>query len=74
MLDKTVKRAKKDDDLPTLRLAMTILKEESDKISNEYKEKQKNQAKHEENQLKLKAMAIKDAIKFQKLHRTDATV
>lgn len=74
LLDKTVKRAKKDDDLPTLRLAMTILKEESDKISNEYKEKQKNQAKHEENQLKLKAMAIKDAIKFQKLHRTDATV
>lgn len=74
LLDKTVKRAKKDDDLPTLRLAMTILKEESDKISNEYKERQKNQAKHEENQLKLKAMAIKDAIKFQKLHRTDATV
>lgn len=74
LMKKTIKRAKSEDDLPTLRLAMTILKEESDKISNEYKEKQKNQAKHEENQLKLKAMAIKDAIKFQKSNRTDATV
>ena len=42
LMNKTIKKAKADDDLPTLRLAMTILKEESDKISNEYKEKQKN--------------------------------
>ena len=74
LMNKTIKKAKADDDLPTLRLAMSILAEENNKISNEHKEKQKNQAKHEENQLKLKAMAIKDAIKFQKLHRTDATV
>ena len=74
LLNKTVKKAKKDDDLPTLSLAMKIYEEEKKKASDEYKEKQKNQAKHEDNQLKLKAMAIKDAIKFQKLHRTDATV
>ena len=74
LLDKTVKRAKKDDDLPTLRLAMTIYDEEKKKASNEAKENQKNQAKHEANQQKLKEKAIKDAIKFQKLHRTDTTV
>ena len=74
LLERTVQRAKKDDDLPTLRLAMTILKEESDKISNEYAINKKNKAKHDANQLKLQAQAIKDAIKFQKLNRTDATV
>ena len=74
LLENTVKRAKKNDDLPTLRLAMTIYDEEKKKASDEAKENQKNQAKHEANQQKLKEKAIKDAIKFQKLHRTDTTV
>lgn len=72
LLKRTVKRAKKDDDLPTLRLAMTILTEESNKISNEYATNKKNKAKHDANQSKLKEKAIKDALKFQKLHRTEA--
>ena len=74
LLENTVKRAKKNDDLPTLRLAMTIYDEEKKKASDEAKENQKNQAKHEANQQKLKEKAIKDAIKFQKLHRTDTTI
>jgi len=74
LINKVIKRAKKDDDLPTLKLAMTILDEENKKDSEKAKEKQKNQAKHDANQLKLKEKAIKDTIKFQKLHRTNATV
>lgn len=74
LMQKTIKRAKSEDDLPTLRLAMTIYDEEKKKASDEAKENQKNQAKHEANQQKLKEKAIKDAIKFQKLHRTDTTV
>ncbi len=74
LMQKTIKRAKSKDDLPTLRLAMTIYDEEKKKASDEAKENQKNQAKHEANQQKLKEKAIKDAIKFQKLHRTDTTV
>lgn len=74
LMQKTIKRAKSKDDLPTLRLAMTIYDEEKKKASDEAKENQKNQAKHEANQQKLKEKTIKDAIKFQKLHRTDATV
>lgn len=74
LMQKTIKRAKSRDDLPTLRLAMTIYDEEKKKASDEAKENQKNQAKHEANQQKLKEKAIKDAIKFQKLHRTDTTV
>ena len=74
LMQKTIKRAKSRDDLPTLRLAMTIYDEEKKKASDEAKENQKNQAKHEANQQKLKEKAIKDAIKFQKLHRTDTTI
>lgn len=74
LMQKTIKRAKSKDDLPTLRLAMTIYDEEKKKASDEAKENQKNQAKHEANQQKLKEKAIKDAIKFKKLHRTDTTV
>lgn len=74
LMQKTIKRAKSEDDLPTLRLTMTIYEEEKKKASDEAKENQKNQAKHEDNQQKLREKAIKDAIKFQKLHRTDTTV
>ena len=74
LMQETIKRAKSEDDLPTLRLAMTIYDEEKKKASDEAKENQKNQAKHEANQQKLKEKAIKDAIKFQKLHRTDTTI
>ena len=72
LMNKTIKKAKADEDLPTLRLAMSILKEESDKISTEYAINKKNKAKHDANQLKLQAQAIKDAIKFQKLHQAEA--
>ena len=74
LMQKTIKRAKSEDDLPTLRLAMTIYEEEKKKASDEAKENQKNQAKHKANQQKLKEKAIKDALKFKKLHRTDTTV
>lgn len=73
LMQKTIKRAKAEDDLPTLRLAMTIYEEEKKKASDEAKENKKNQEKHEKNQEKLKEKAIKDALKFQKLHRTEAT-
>lgn len=74
LMKKTIKRAKSEDDLPTLRLAMTIYDEEKKKLSDKAKENQKNQTKHEKNKQKLKAKAINDAIKFQKSNRTDATV
>lgn len=74
LMKKTIKRAKSEDDLPTLRLAMTIYDEEKKKLSDKAKENQKNQTKHEKNKQKLKTKAISDAIKFQKSNRTDATV
>jgi len=73
LMDKTIKRAKADNDLPTLSLAMKIYDEEKKKASEEAKQKQKNQEKHEKNQEMLKEKAIKDALKFQKLHKTEAT-
>lgn len=69
LFKRTIKRALTDNDLPTLRLANKIYNEDKE----EAKKKQQNQEKHEKNQEKLKEKAIKDALKFQKLHRTEAT-
>ena len=71
---KTYEYAKIHEEYPTLKLALKIRKEENEKLSATNLLQIKNQAKHENEQKKLQAAAIKDAVKFSKLTRKTANI
>lgn len=71
---KTYEYAKIHKEYPSLKLALKIRKEENEKLSAINSLQIKNQAKHENEQKKLQAAAIKDAIKFSKLTRKTANI
>ena len=71
---KTYEYAKIHEEYPSLKLALKIRKEENEKLSATNLLQIKNQAKHENEQKKLQAAAIKDAVKFSKLTRKTANI
>lgn len=71
---KTYAYARIHEEYPSLKLALKIRKEENEKLSAINSLQIKNQAKHENEQKKLQAAAIKDAVKFSKLTRKTANI
>lgn len=71
---KTYETARKNEEYPSLKLALKIRKEEREKLSVSSAVAAKNQAKHNANQKKIREKAIKDAIKFSKLTRKTSNV
>lgn len=71
---KTYEIARKNEEYPSLKLALKIRKEEREKLSVSSAVAAKNQAKHDANQKKIREKAIKDAIKFNKLTRETSNV
>ena len=71
---KTYEYAKIHEEYPSLKMALKIRKEENEKLSATNLLQIKNQAKHENEQKKLQAAAIKDAVKFSKLTRKTANI
>jgi len=71
---KTYELAIKNEEYPSLKLALKIRKEEREKLSVSSAAAAKNKAKHTATQKKIQEKAIKDAIKFNKLTRKNATV
>lgn len=71
---KTYEMARKNEEYPSLRLALQIRKEEREKLSVSSALTAKNKAKHNANQKKIREKAIKDTITFSKLTRKNAKV
>lgn len=71
---KTYETARKNEEYPSLRLALQIRKEEREKLSVSSALTAKNKAKHNANQKKIREKAIKDTITFSKLTRKNAKV